>query len=354
MKRYGDLFERIVDINNIVRAHLNARKGKTKDKAVRKVDRDVLGYCTKIRQMLIDKTYTTSEYHIFEIEDSGKQRKIAELPYYPDRIIQWAVIQVIEPILCKHLIPTTYAALPKRGTHAALTKLRQYRTGDPSGTRYCLKLDVKKFFPNINKAILKSLLRRKFKDKDLLWLLDDIVDSYDKGNPKGIPIGSFTSQYFGNFYLSYFDHWAKEQKRIKYYLRYMDDIVILSDSKEYLHFLRRDIAEYLTTNLGLTIKENWQVFPSAVRGIDFVGYRCFGEYTLLRTSTKKRLKKASKRLQRKTERGKQLTLSDRSTVGSYSGILKWCDSTRLKDKTINKFLGGQNGNSKRLARAKAA
>ena len=95
MKRYGNLFERIVDINNIVRAHLNARKGKTRDKDVRRVDRDVLGYCTKIRQMLIDKTYTTSEYHLFEIEDSGKQREIAELPYYPDRIIQWAVLQVI-------------------------------------------------------------------------------------------------------------------------------------------------------------------------------------------------------------------------------------------------------------------
>ena len=246
MKRYGNLFERIVDINNIVRAHLNARKGKTKDKEVRRVDRDILGHCVKIRQMLIEKAYTTSEYHIFEIEDNGKHREIAELPYFPDRIIQWAVMQVIEKVFLKHFIPTTYAALPgekkwnkklkkhisSRGPHAALLKLRQYVENDPSGTKYCLKLDIKKFFPNIDKAILKSLLRRKFKDKDLLWLLDDIVDSYDNGNPKGIPIGSYTSQYFGNFYLSYFDHWAKEEKRIKYLLRYMDDIVILSDSKE--------------------------------------------------------------------------------------------------------------------------
>ena len=96
MKRYGNLFERIVDINNIVLAHLNARKGKTKDKEVRRVDRDILGHCVKIRQMLIDKAYTTSEYHIFEIEDNGKQRTIAELPYYPDRIIQWAIMQVLE------------------------------------------------------------------------------------------------------------------------------------------------------------------------------------------------------------------------------------------------------------------
>lgn len=222
MKRYGNLFERIVDINNIVRAHLNARRHKTRYKEVRRVDRDVLGYCTKIRQMLIDKTYTTSEYHIFEIEDNGKHREIAELPYYPDRIIQWAIMQVLEEPLMKHFIPTTYAAMSgkkkrnkkfkkrisERGPHAALAKLQEYAE-DKDNTRYCLKMDVKKFFPNIDKAILKSLLRRKFKDKDLLWLLDDIVDSYDKGNPKGIPIGSFTSQYFGNFYLSYLDHWAK-------------------------------------------------------------------------------------------------------------------------------------------------
>lgn len=229
MKRYGNLFERIADINNIVRAHLNARKGKTKDRAVRRVDRDILGHCVKIRKMLLNKTFTTSAYHLFEIEDSGKRREIAELPYFPDRIIQWAIIQVIEPIFCKHFIPTSYAAIPRKGTHAALTKVRNDLLNDPSGTKYCLKLDVKKFFPNIDKAILKSLLRRKFKDKDLLWLLDDIVDSYDNGNPKGIPIGSYTSQYFGNFYLSYFDHWAKEEKRIKYLLRYMDDIVIVSD-----------------------------------------------------------------------------------------------------------------------------
>ena len=130
----------------------------------------------------------------------------------------------------------------------------------------------------------------------------------------------------------------------------MDDIVILSGDKEYLHRLRDEIAEYLASNLKLTIKENWQVFPSAVRGIDFVGYRYFGEFTLLRNNTKKRLKKAAKRLRRKTERGKRLNLSDRSTLGSYNGILKWCDSTRLKDKTINLFIGGNNGKSKRVAR----
>lgn len=363
MKRKGFLFEKIVDINNIVRAHLNARKRKTHYKEVQMVDRDILGYCTKIQKMLIDKTYTTSKYHTFKISDRGKERDICELPYYPDRIIQWAIMQVLEEVFMKHLISTTYTALPgeykwdkkrkkylsNRGTHAALAKLHEYME-DREGTRYCLKLDVKKFFPNINKDILKGLLRRLIKDRDALWLLDDIIDSGEQG----IPIGNFTSQYFGNIYLSFFDHWLKEQKRVKYYLRYMDDLIILHSSKEYLHQLRKDIEAYLSQNLGLALKENWQVFPTFVRGIDFVGYRSFGDYTLLRRPTKARLKIATKKLRRKANSGVPLSLSDRSRLGSYKGILDWGDCARLKNSTINKIMGGQNGNSKRNAGNKAA
>jgi hypothetical protein len=342
MKRIGNLFEKIIDINNLVRAHNNARRRKTNYKEVKMVDSDILGYCTKIQKMLVDKTYTTSKYKTFKIIDRGKERDICELPYYPDRIIQWAALQVIEDIFCKHFIGQTYAAIPKKGTHAALKKVQTFME-DKAGAAYCLKLDVKKFFPNINKGILKTLLRRKIKCRDTLWLLDDVVDSYDNG----IPIGNYTSQYFGNFYLSFFDHWLKEEKHVKYYLRYMDDIVILHDSKEYLHQLRSEIDAYLAEQLGLTIKENWQVFPTFTRGIDFVGYRCFGTYTLLRNSTKKRLKAAVKKLGRKVNRGKSLNRSDQSRIGSYYGILGWCDSFRLKEKTINKFLGGNYGNNKR-------
>lgn len=363
MKRTGFLFEKIVDINNIVLAHLNARQRKTHYKEVQMVDRDVLGYCKKIQKMLIDKTYTTSEYHTFKIIDRGKERDICELPYYPDRIIQWAIMQVLEKVFMKQLISTTYAALPgeykwdkkrkkfisNRGSHAALVKLQKFME-DREGTRYCLKLDVKKFFPNINKDILKGILRRLIKDRDVLLLLDDIIDSWEQG----IPIGNFTSQYFGNIYLSFFDHWLKEQKRVKYYLRYMDDMIILSDNKEYLHQLRKDIEAYLSENLCLKLKENWQVFPTYVRGIDFVGYRSFGDYTLLRRSTKARLKIATKQLRRKANTGVPLSLSDQSRLGLYKGILDWGDCARLKNTTINKILGGQNGNGKRNTGSKAA
>lgn len=315
MKRYGKLFEKIIDINNLVRAHNNARKRKTKNPEVQKVDGDVLGYCTQIREMLVRGTFTTSKYHIFNIVDRGKEREICDLPYFPDRIVHWAIMQVLEPIFCSHFIAQTYAAIPGKGTHRALQQLHEYMD-DKEGTAYCLKLDVKKFFPHVNGEILKALLRKKIKCERTLWLLDDIVDSYDNG----LPIGNYTSQYFGNYYLSYFDHWIKEVKGVKYYLRYMDDIIILHSSKEYLHELKREIDEYFA-NLKLTVKGNWQIFPTLVRGVDFVGYRSFEGYTLLRKPTKKRLKAATKRLLFKVQSGKPLTTSDRSVIGSYHGIL---------------------------------
>lgn len=332
MKRYGNLFNKIADIDNILRAHENARKGKVNLPEVKMVDADKCGYCEKIQKMLFDGTFTTSPYHVFILNERGKDREICDLPYYPDRIVQWAILQIIEPMFMSHFIEQTYAALPKRGSHKALYKLHDYMN-DRNGTYYCLKMDVRKFFPSIDIKILKEQLRRRFKDVELLRVLDDIADSY----ANGIPIGNYTSQYYGNYYLSFFDHWLKEQEHIKYYLRYMDDMIILHESKEYLHNLHREIDDYLTINLHLDMKDNWQVFPTYVRGVDFVGYRSFGDFTLLRTATKKRLKQAAKRLVQKQKNGEPLNTSDKCVIGSYHGILSHCNSYRLRQNTLNKI-----------------
>jgi hypothetical protein len=171
-----------------------------------------------------------------------------------------------------------------------------------------------------------------FKDNDLLWLLDEIIDSTP--GDKGIPIGNYLSQYSGNFYLSSFDHWLKEVKGIKYYYRYMDDIVILSDSKEHLHQLRKEIDEYFRTELKLKIKENWQVFPTFSRGIDFVGYRIFLGYSLLRKTTCKQMKVKMVKIRKKVEGGQEMNHSEWCSINSYKGWLMHCDSYRLSMKYI--------------------
>lgn len=163
-------------------------------------------------------------------------------------------------------------------------------------------------------------------------MIDEIIDSTP--GDTGIPIGNYISQYSGNYYLSDFDHWIKEVKKVKYYFRYMDDIVIFGSSKEKLHQLRKEIDEYFRTKLKLKVKENWQVFPTYVRGVDFVGYRVFMNYKLLRKSTCKRFKRKMVTLNKKRLEGKQLNYSEWCSINSYKGWLIHCDSYRLSEKYI--------------------
>jgi retron-type reverse transcriptase len=230
---------------------------------------------------LRDELYNTSEYNNFTIYEP-KQRIVSSLKY-EDRIVHNAIINVIGTIFIKSFISQTFSCIKGRGILKGLNTLKYYLK-DVENTRYCLKLDIKKFYHNINHDILKQQLRTKFKDKNLLRLLDNIVDSF----PQVVPFGNLTSQYFGNFYLSKFDHWLKEVKIVKYYLRYCDDIIVLSDDKKYLHDLRREIQEYLKDNLKLELSK-YQVFPVNSRGIDYLGYVTYHSHCKIRKSIKLRM-----------------------------------------------------------------
>lgn len=335
MKRYSGLYEKIYDIQNLRLAHKNARKGKSHYSEVKMVDSNPDYYLFLKQEMLKNKTYKTSEYEIFKKIDKGKEREIYKLPYFPDRIVHWAVMQVIEPIWMKTFIFDTYSSIKGRGIHKGLKRLHKAMK-DREGTKYCLKFDIKKFYPSINHVILKQIIRKKIKDKDLLWLLDEVIDSVE--GETNVPIGNYLSQYFGNLYLTYFDHWLKEEKKIKYYFRYCDDCVILHHDKKFLHELRKEIEKYLDENLKLKIKENWQVFPTYVRGVDFLGYRSFGDFTLLRKSTAKQLKRKMRKLKQKIDKGETLNFSDKCSINSYLGWLKWCNSYRLRQKYIEPLL----------------
>ena len=328
MKRYGYLYENIYQLDNLKEAHQNAQKGKQYYTEVQEMKGREQYYLAELQRQLKNKTYQTSEYTIELINDDGKEREIYKLPYFPDRIAQWAIMLVIEPILKNKLIYDTYSAIPNRGIHLGLERLHKDMK-DRENTKYCLKMDIKKYYPSINHKILKGIYRKIFKDFDLLWLLDEIIDS-TKGEV-GIPIGNYLSQWSGNIYLAYFDHWCKEKLKCKFYYRYMDDIVILNKSKKKLHYLRNKIEKYLNEKLKLSIKGKWQVFPTYTRGIDFLGYRSFGDYTLLRKSTAKKFKSKMRCLNKK----ERLSHSDYCSINSYLGWLKWCDSYNLKQKYIS-------------------
>jgi len=319
MKRLGNLFEKIVDKDNIRLAHVNAQKGKTFYKEVKMVNSDTDTYIGNIHNMLVDKTFKNAPYEIMHKRCSGKDREIYKLPYYPDRIIHHAIMQVVEPIWQSILIENTYSSIKGRGIHTGLKRLKIDLENIPE-TQYCLKLDIKKFYPSIDNAILKDVVRKKIKDASLLWLLDEIIDS-----TKGVPIGNYLSQYLSNVYLAYFDHYCKEVLSLKYYHRYCDDIVILHYSKEHLHTVFKVIENYLNSNLNLDVKSNYQVFPVSIRGIDFLGYRFFHTHILLR----KRIAKAMKRAVRKNIKP--------TTGASYYGWCKHANCYNLRQKYLQDY-----------------
>jgi len=315
MKRIGNIYQKICNIDNLKLADKKARKGKHNQYGIQIFDKDRENKLLQLHESLVNKTYKTSKYTTFKIYEP-KERIVYRLPYFPDRILHHALMIHLESIFVSVFTSDSYSCIKGKGIHAASYNLRN-ALKDESNTTYCLKLDVKKFYPNVSHDILKKLLRRKIKDKDLLWLLDEIIDSAD-----GVPIGNYASQYLANFYLTYFDHWLKEVKRIKYYFRYADDIVILSDSKEYLHDILVDIREYFDKELKLIIKQNYQIFPVESRGIDFCGYVHYHEYTRIRKTIKKNFAK------------KILKTKDRAVISSYNGWLKHADCKHLSKKLL--------------------
>lgn len=314
MKRVNNLYEKIFSIDNLLLANENARKGKLKQPGVIEFDKNNDQNIADLYRELVTKTYRISEYTIFKVYEP-KEREIYRLPYR-DRIIQHAVMNVLEPIFVANFTADTYSCIKGKGVHAAALAVKQ-ALKDQTNTTYCLKLDIRKFYSNVDHVILKQQLRRKIKDKELLCLLDGIIDS-----APGLPIGNYLSQYFANFYLSGFDHWIKEHKGVKYYFRYADDLVFLSGSKDYLHSLLSAVDAYLNTNLKLAIKSNYQIFPVDARSIDFVGYRFFHTHTLLRKTIKKDFARAV------------AANKPAATIASYKGWAKHCNSRNLIKKLL--------------------
>jgi len=303
----------VYSIDNLELADTKARKGKAYQYGVQMHDKDRDNNIWKLHNMLVNKTFQTSPYKTFKVYEP-KEREVFCLPYFPDRIVHHAAMNVLEPLFVSVFTADSFSCIKDRGIHGAARAVRK-ALRDEAGTQYCLKLDIKKFYPSVDHNILKQLLRRKIKDAGMLWLLDGIIDS-----APGLPIGNYLSQYFANFYLTFFDHWIKENKSVKYYFRYADDIVILSGNKPYLHQLLADISDYLQQHLKLTVKQNYQVFPVAARSIDFVGYRFYHTHTLLRKSIKKNFA-------RKVAAGARP-----ATFASYYGWAKHCQSSNLLNK----------------------
>ena len=315
MKRKGNLYKEICSTENLDIAEQNARRGKANKKSVRDFNAEREKNIDALRERLETRTFRTSEYRSFTVYEP-KKREIDALPH-SDNVVDHAIIQVLGPIWRSTFTSDTYACIKGRGLHQANRKIRRAFMTDGGNMRYCLSTDIQKFYASIDHGKLKSIVRRKIKCKETLWLLDEIIDSHP-----GVPIGRYISPYLANLYLTGWDHKVKEHLKVRHYYRYNDNMLFFSDSKIELHSVLHAMREEMSA-LKLEINPSWQIFPTESRGVDFCGYVFYPTHTLLRKSIKKRIF-------RRKEMSEQ-------SIAAYNGWLKWCDSVNLKRKIEQKY-----------------
>jgi len=326
VKRVGYLFEKVCELENIKQAIIKSSLGKRNQKRVKYVMDNMDTHAVKIRNLLLDKKYIPSPYDVKTIQDGAtkKTRTIHKPRYFPDQIIHWALMLQLQPVIMKGMYEFSCGSIPGRGTSYGQKILRKWLDTDYKGTKYCLKMDISKFYPSVDNEILKEMFKKKIKDGDCLWLIDSIIDSAD-----GLPIGNYTSQWFSNFILQGLDHYIKEKLGVKYYVRYVDDLVLLGSNKKKLHLARKMISEHLNS-IGLQLKGNWQVSKVSDRDIDFLGFRFFRDKTILRKRNALRIRRRIKKIGRKRE----LSLKDACAVISYWGWIKRSNSFNFYNKHV--------------------
>lgn len=321
MKRIGNLYEDVVSYDNIRKAMLDASKTKRSQKRVQEVLRNSDFYAAIIRDNFHISGIYKEKVHIDE--SSGKTRILEIPPYFPDQIIHHALVDVTYPYIRKKYINQTCCSVKGRGTLYASMIVRKYIR---SGARYFVKFDIKKYFPNIDHEILKELLRKIIKDKKVLELYDEIIDSVRCG----IPIGNYTSQPLANLYLTPLDRFIKETLKVRYYVRYMDDFIIMGENKKKLCRLIEPIKEYIRDNLKLKTHDNEHVDTISYldkKGkrhgspIDFCGFRHYADHSTIRRRIYKRLRRSLLRQSARpsVQRAKRLMC--------YYGYLKHSDSS---------------------------
>jgi len=305
------LIEQICDWDNLVAAHRRARSGKRNRLDVVAFEQDEWANLGALQMELLHGSYQMGRYRSFVVYEP-MLRNILAAPYR-DRVVQQAIMAATGPIWDRSMIADTYACRTGMGTHAGADRLQYWlrQQSDRHGMRgvWSLKMDVRKYFASIPHALAKRVIRRRVRCEETLCALDHIIDStagQGEINAVGIPVGNLTSQWIGNLVGNEIDQWAKRTLRLRHYVRYMDDMVVLHPDKSYLLEVRRQFHDYLA-GLGLEFSMA-EILPIS-RGVNFLGYRIWPHHRLLRRRSVVRMRRDLKVLQQRFEYG-DITLTD--------------------------------------------
>ena len=315
-------YEKIYNFENLYRAYRKARQGKRWKGAAAKFEVNLLEALNLLSYQLKTKKYTLSPYNTFEVFEP--KRRVVMSNSYKDKVVQHSLCDnVLEPILTRSFITDNYASQVGKGTHYGLDRLQEflrrfYRKNGIDG--WILKGDISKYFYSIRHDVLKTLIRRKITDPDVLWLVEMIIDSTE-GNV-GIPIGNQSSQLFALLYLNGFDHFVKEKLGIRYYGRYMDDFFLIHEDKAYLQYCRAEIEKYVAA-LGLSLNNKTNIYPLR-NGIDFLGFHTYLTETgavirKVRRRSKNNMKRKLKKMRGLVERGKITAATVEQSYKSWRG-----------------------------------
>ncbi len=288
-KTIKHVFDEKLTFVKLVEAHQRASNNKRNHRDVILFEMDLESNIANLLHKIKTNTYKMGKYHSFYVYEP-KQRLIKSLPYVDRVVHQWYVEEFIKPYMLPRFISKSFACIEDRGAHKAVEYLQKYMRimKRNYGSYYILKCDIKKYFYSIDRDILFQILSRYIRDPKLLDFTKLLI--FDEDEKIGIPIGNYTSQYFANIYLNVLDHYVKEKLRVKYYLRYMDDFIILCKTKEEAKEYKDIIEKFINEKLHLEFNKKTRYYPSSM-GVDFCGYKVFETHRLVRKRSKDKMRR---------------------------------------------------------------
>ena len=301
MKSYRNLYQKVCSWKNLILAWRKARKGKTLKQYVIDFEKDIKNNLALLQVELLLHAYQPRPLKTFTLRDP-KTRTIS-VSDFRDRVVHHAICNIIEPLFDKSFIYDSYANRKGKGTLAAIKRLEAFQRKVSKNKTlvrkfnkrnifrgFFLKADIKKYFDTVNHNILLEILKRKIKDKELLFLLRNILSNHEsKESGKGMPLGNLTSQFLANVYLNELDQFVKKQLRAKYYIRYVDDFIILHNDKRTLSCYKEKLEKFLNDNLSLKLNQDKSRIEPLTRGIQFLGFRTFYHHKILKKKSTSRI-----------------------------------------------------------------
>jgi len=330
----------IICLENLLLAWKEFLNGKRNKKDVQEFSLRLMDNIFSLHNDLSNHTYIHGGYQAFKINDP-KPRDIHKASVR-DRLLHHAIYRILYPFFDQTFISDSYSCRDGRGTHKAINKFRSYfYRVSQNNTKTCwvLKCDIRKFFANIDHKILIGILKEYIPDKNIVELLKNVIGSFISrpspdygrgGNAKiGLPLGNLTSQLFVNIYMNKFDQFVKHKLKAKYYIRYADDFVVLSEDKKWLEDKIPEMGVFLRKKLKLELHPDKVSLKTFSSGVDFLGVVNFSDYRILRTKTKKRILKKIEHKKADLEAGTITKKVFNQSLQSYLGVLKHCEGYKI-------------------------